>query len=65
VSIDPAGVGQPGFVGRNGLASPQREALAQEVMASIRSLGLKTVRLAVVDQHEPPPPVAVMLGFCG
>jgi len=54
VSIDPAGVGQPGFVGRHGLASPQREALAQEVMASIRSLGLKTVRLAVVDQHGVP-----------
>src|SRR5579871_2827334 len=54
MSIDPAGVGQPGFVGRHGLASPQREAQAQEVMASIRSLGLKTVRLAVVDQHGVP-----------
>jgi glutamine synthetase len=54
VSIDPSGVGQPGFVGRHGLASPEREALAQEVMASIRSLGLRTVRLAVVDQHGVP-----------
>src|SRR5579859_1288886 len=54
MSIDPAGVGQPGFVGRHGLASPEREAQAQEVMASIRSLGLKTVRLAVVDQHGVP-----------
>src|SRR5579864_1909409 len=54
MSIDPAGVGKPGFVGRHGLASLEREALAQEVMASIRSLGLKTVRLAVVDQHGVP-----------
>jgi len=41
-------------VGRHGLASPEREALAQEVAASIRSLGLRTVRLAVVDQHGVP-----------
>ena len=54
MSIDPSGVGQPGFVGRHGLASPEREALAQEVMARIRSLGLRTVRLAVVDQHGVP-----------
>jgi glutamine synthetase len=54
VSIDPSGVGQPGFVGRHGLASPEREALVQEVAASIRSLGLRTVRLAVVDQHGVP-----------
>src|SRR5580700_7691435 len=54
VSIDPSGVGQPGLVGRHGLASPEREALAQEDMASIRSLGLRTVRLAVVDQHGVP-----------
>jgi glutamine synthetase len=54
MSADPSGVGQPGFVGRHGLASPEREAVAEEVMASIRSLGLKTVRLAVVDQHGVP-----------
>ena len=54
MSIDPSGVGQPGFVGRHGLASPEREALAQEVAASIRSQGLRTVRLAVVDQHGVP-----------
>src|SRR5579863_331603 len=54
MSIDPAGVGQPGFVGRHGLASPEREALAQEVADSIRSLGLRTVRLVVVDQHGVP-----------
>jgi glutamine synthetase len=54
VSIDPSGVGQPGFVGRHGLASPGREALVQEVAASIRAQGLRTVRLAVVDQHGVP-----------
>jgi glutamine synthetase len=54
MSVDPSGVGQPGFVGRHGLASPEREAVAEEVVASIRSLGLKTVRLAVVDQHGVP-----------
>jgi glutamine synthetase len=54
VSIDPSGVGQPGFVGRHGLASPEREALVQEVAASIRSAGLRTVRLTVVDQHGVP-----------
>ncbi len=54
MSIDPSGVGQPGFVGRHGLASPEREAAAEEVTARIRSLGLKTVRLTVVDQHGVP-----------
>src|SRR5271170_4232589 len=54
MSIDSAGVGQPGFVGRHGLASSEREALAQEVAAAIRSAGLRTVRLAVVDQHGVP-----------
>jgi glutamine synthetase len=54
VSIDPSGVGQPGFVGRHGLASHDRETVAEEVTARIRSLGLKTVRLVVVDQHGVP-----------
>ncbi|HLN69647.1 MAG TPA: hypothetical protein VK280_20545, partial [Streptosporangiaceae bacterium] len=54
MSIDPPGVGQPGFVGRHGLASPEREALVQDVSATIRSAGLRTVRLAVVDQHGVP-----------
>ena len=41
-------------MGRHGLASPEREALVQDVAASIRSAGLRTVRLAVVDQHGVP-----------
>ena len=54
MSIDPSGVGQPGFVDRHGLAAPEREALAREVADSIRSAGLRTVRLVVVDQHGVP-----------
>jgi len=54
MSADPSGVGQAGFVGRHGLSSAEREAVAEEVVASIRSLGLKSVRLAVVDQHGVP-----------
>jgi glutamine synthetase len=48
------GVGQPGFVTRYGLASAEAAAAAQEVAARIRELGLRTVRLAVVDQHGVP-----------
>jgi len=41
-------------VGRHGLASPEREAHVQDVAAAIRSAGLRTVRLVVVDQHGVP-----------
>jgi glutamine synthetase len=41
-------------VGRHGLASPERTAAAEEVAARIGELGLRTVRLAVVDQHGVP-----------
>ena len=49
-----SGVGQPGFVARYGLASAERQAMAEEVAARIRDHGLRTVRLAVVDQHGVP-----------
>ena len=49
-----SGVGQPGFVARYGLASTGRRAMVKEVAARIRELGLRTVRLAVVDQHGVP-----------
>jgi glutamine synthetase len=49
-----SGVGQPGFVARHGLAGPERHARAEEVAGRIRELGLRTVRLAVVDQHGVP-----------
>jgi len=55
----PSGVGQPGFVARyglaeHGLAAAERQAMAEQVTARIRELGLRTVRLAVVDQHGVP-----------
>ena len=49
-----AGVGQPGFVERHGLRPPEADGAAQHVAAQIRDLGLRTVRLAVVDQHGQP-----------
>jgi glutamine synthetase len=49
-----AGVGQPDFVGRHRLFSDWQASAAEEVSARIRDLGLRTVRLAVVDQHGAP-----------
>jgi glutamine synthetase len=49
-----AGVGQPGFVERHGLRPPEAAGAAQHIAAQIRDLGLRTVRLAVVDQHGQP-----------
>jgi glutamine synthetase len=48
------GVGQPGFVARHGLYSDEQAAAAQAVIARIRELDLRTVRLVVVDQHGIP-----------
>ena len=48
------GVGQPGFVARHGLYTAEQEASARELAARIASLGLRTVRLIVVDQHGVP-----------
>jgi glutamine synthetase len=46
-----AGVGQPGFVARHGLLSDSAHVLAGEVGEQILTHHLRTVRLAVVDQH--------------
>jgi glutamine synthetase len=54
VSTRISGVGQPGFVARYGLAGPERQAAVDEVTARIAELGLRTVRLAIVDQHGIP-----------
>jgi glutamine synthetase len=54
VSIDLSGVGQPGFVFRYGLGGAERQAVVEQVADQIRELGLRTVRLAVVDQHGVP-----------
>jgi glutamine synthetase len=48
------GVGQHGFVARHGLYSSEQGAAADEVAARIGELGLRTVRLIVVDQHGIP-----------
>jgi glutamine synthetase len=49
-----AGVGQPGFVTRHGLLTGEQQSAAAEVVARIRELGLRTVRLVVADQHGTP-----------
>ncbi|HEX4656628.1 MAG TPA: hypothetical protein VH307_04525, partial [Streptosporangiaceae bacterium] len=52
--LSAAGVGQPGFVARHRLLSDWQASAAEEVSARIRELGLRTVRLTVVDQHGVP-----------
>ncbi|MGN6681113.1 MAG: hypothetical protein ACTHKL_25395, partial [Streptosporangiaceae bacterium] len=48
------GVGQPGFVARYGLHTPEQAAAAEALADQIRAEGLRTVRLIVVDQHGIP-----------
>ena len=48
------GVGQSGFVAQHGLYTPEQQAAADELADRIRELGLRTVRLIVVDQHGIP-----------
>jgi glutamine synthetase len=49
-----AGVGQPGFIARYGLYNDRQASAAEVVAARITELGLRTVRLVVVDQHGQP-----------
>jgi glutamine synthetase len=51
---DVDGVGQPGFVARYGLHTAEQAAAAEALADQIRALGLRTVRLIVVDQHGVP-----------
>ena len=51
---DVDGVGQPGFVARYGLYTAEQAAAAEALADQIRTLGLRTVRLIVVDQHGVP-----------
>ncbi len=51
---DVDGVGQPGFVARYGLHTAEQAAAAEALADQIRTLGLRTVRLIVVDQHGVP-----------
>jgi glutamine synthetase len=48
------GVGQPGFIARHGLHTPEQAAAAEALAEQIRAEGLRTVRLIVVDQHGVP-----------
>src|SRR5689334_11013260 len=48
------GVGQSGFVAQHGLYTAEQQAAADELADRIRELGLRTVRLIVVDQHGIP-----------
>jgi hypothetical protein len=48
------GVGQRGFVKQHGLHTAEQAAAAQELAARIGDLGLRTIRLTVVDQHGVP-----------
>jgi glutamine synthetase len=48
------GVGSAGFVEAHGLHSPEQREAATAMAARIRELGLRTVRLILVDQHGVP-----------
>jgi glutamine synthetase len=48
------GVGQPGFVAKNNLYTPEQVSQAEAVVRTIRDHDLRTVRLVIVDQHGVP-----------
>jgi glutamine synthetase len=48
------GVGQPGFIARHGLYTAEQASASDAIADRIRALGLRTVRLIVVDQHGVP-----------
>ena len=48
------GVGSSGFVAAHGLHTDAQRAAAGEVVKQVKDLGLRTVRLVVVDQHGIP-----------
>jgi glutamine synthetase len=48
------GIGSAGFVERHGLHTPEQREAATAMAARIRELGLRTVRLILVDQHGVP-----------
>jgi glutamine synthetase len=49
-----AGIGRYGFVNEHGLYSAEQQAAAGEVVEQINRLGIRTVRVVVVDQHGSP-----------
>ena len=48
------GLGSSGFVERHGLYSDEQVEAAAEVASRVEELGLRTVRLVLVDQHGVP-----------
>jgi glutamine synthetase len=51
---NPAGVGRPGFVADHALYTSEQHDAVKEVIARIEELGLRTIRVIVVDQHGVP-----------
>jgi glutamine synthetase len=49
-----AGIGRAGFVAEHGLYTERQRVAAAEVVEQIQELGLKTVRVIIVDQHGVP-----------
>jgi glutamine synthetase len=49
-----AGIGRSGFVAEHGLHTAEQLAAAEEVLARVDELGLRTIRVIVVDQHGQP-----------
>ncbi|MBO0803024.1 MAG: glutamine synthetase [Nocardiopsaceae bacterium] len=54
MTTTPQGVGQPGFVARHGLLTAEQREKSAEVAERIRAHDLRSVRLAVIDQHGLP-----------
>lgn len=48
------GIGRSGFVAEHGLHSPEQREAAERMVARIRELDLRTVRIVIVDQHGVP-----------
>lgn len=49
-----AGIGRSGFVAEHGLYTADQQAAATEMIDQVERLGLRTVRVIVVDQHGVP-----------
>ncbi len=48
------GIGRGGFVAEHGLHTPEQQEAANRMVARIRELDLRTIRVVVVDQHGIP-----------
>lgn len=48
------GIGRSGFVAEHGLHTPEQQDAVERVVARVRELDLRTIRIIVVDQHGIP-----------